>query len=82
MTMSELYIGLLSGTSADGIDAALVDFSQPQPKLVATHYSPYPHALRQKIFALCSSGHDEINRLGELDVTLGKAFAQAANDLL
>jgi anhydro-N-acetylmuramic acid kinase len=80
--MSELYIGLMSGTSADGIDAALVDFQHAQPQLIATHYVPYPTQIRQAIFDLCQPGADEINRLGVLDVLLGKAFASAANTLL
>lgn len=80
--MTEFYIGLISGTSADGIDAALVDFGQLQPTVVATHYTPYTQALREKIFALCHKGDDEIHRLGELDVILGKEFARAATSLL
>jgi len=80
--MNELYIGLMSGTSADGIDAALVDFSQYSPQMIATHYMPYTDVLRQKILALCQEGDDEIKRLGELDIVLGKTFAQAVNDLL
>src|SRR5579883_552825 len=80
--MAELYIGLMSGTSADGIDAALVDFSQPTPTMVATYYMPYPAALREQILALCVQGEDEIQRMGELDVLLGKTFAQAARSLL
>lgn len=80
--MTELYIGLMSGTSADGIDAALVDFSQPLPRIVATHYAAYPDTLRKKIHALCQAGDDEIMRMGELDIILGKAFAQATNELL
>lgn len=80
--MSELYIGLMSGTSMDGIDAALVDFSHAQPKLIATHYTPFPEPLRKKIHALCLDGDDEIVRLGELDVILGKEFANAVNAIL
>ncbi len=80
--MSELYIGLMSGTSADGIDAALVDFSQSQPAIIATHYAPYESELRQKILTLCKQGENEIQRLGELDVLLGNAFAQVVNQLL
>ena len=77
--MSELYIGLMSGTSADGIDAALVDLSRSQPKLIANYYQEYPTELRREISALCLPGPDEINRLGELDVKLGKVFAAAIN---
>lgn len=80
--MKDLYIGLMSGTSVDGIDAALVDFSQTQPQVIATHYTPYDHDLRKKILALCQQGDNEIYRLGELDVHLGKKFAHAANALL
>lgn len=80
--MSELYIGLMSGTSADGIDAALVDFSQPQPNVMATHYESYSASLRQKILALCQKGEDEIQRLGELDIMLGQQFAHAVKALL
>lgn len=80
--MAELYIGLMSGTSVDGIDAVLVDFSRPQPQLVGTYYQEFASDLRQSILALCHPGEDEINRLGKLDVTLGKAFAHVVNTLL
>lgn len=80
--MQDLYIGLMSGTSADGIDAAIVDFSQPQPSIVATHYTAYLPCLREKILGLCQPGDNEISRLGELDTLLGKAFAEAVNCLL
>ena len=78
----ELYIGLISGTSADGIDAVLVDFSQHQPRMIASHYAAYPPTLRAEILALYEQGENEIQRLGELDVSLGQAFAQAVNTLL
>jgi anhydro-N-acetylmuramic acid kinase len=78
----ELYIGLMSGTSVDGIDTALVDFSGNLPRLVATHYTAYTAPVRDLILGLCQSGDNEIERLGELDVMLGKLFAVAANALL
>lgn len=80
--MSELYIGLLSGTSADGIDAALVDFSGKMPKLISNLTKPLTNELQQTLISFAEPGLNEIDRLGELDILLGQAFAQAANALL
>lgn len=80
--MRELYIGLMSGTSLDGIDVVLMAFDDTQTKLLATHYVPYETSLREQIFSLCQPGFHELERLGELDVWLAKEFANAINALL
>ncbi|HSW93170.1 MAG TPA: anhydro-N-acetylmuramic acid kinase [Gammaproteobacteria bacterium] len=80
--MSELYMGLMSGTSIDGIDAALVDFSPSVPRLLDSYYLPYETTFRQSLLNLCHPGENEINRLGEMDSLLGKQFARAATHLL
>lgn len=79
--MKEFYIGLMSGTSADGIDAALVHFA-PRIKVVGTHFIPYNPAIKNKIQYLYQPGENEIQRLGELDYLLGHAFADTVIDLL
>lgn len=76
------YIGLMSGTSVDSIDTALVSISNNKVKVLA--YSEYPvtSALRNKIEELCLPGPDEIDHMGELDRQLGLLFAEATLDLL
>lgn len=80
--MSNLYIGLMSGTSADGVDAVLVDFGGQTPHMLASHYTPYTRELRKQILDLCHPGENEIHRLGELDVALADTFAAAVKTLL
>jgi len=74
-------VGLMSGTSVDAIDTALVAFD-PDPRLVATLEHPIPTALRQEIQALSHPGENEIERLGRLDRRLGGLFGEAVLALL
>ncbi len=81
-SQQELYIGLMSGTSADSIDAVVVDFSASPPSLIATHELPINQPLKEKILLLCQSGDNEIEQMGELDRELGHRFAEATIRLL
>lgn len=56
-----LYLGVMSGTSLDGLDIALIEQGE-QLELLATHYLPMPADLRQALLSLCSTGPDEIAR--------------------
>lgn len=78
-----LYIGLMSGTSLDGIDAALVDFSANQARLVEFVYLPLEEKLKNTLQRV--SKPDTLITLkeyGALDVQVGHIFAEAVNALL
>ncbi|MGD8546354.1 MAG: anhydro-N-acetylmuramic acid kinase [Thiohalophilus sp.] len=79
--MTRYYIGLISGTSMDGIDAALVAFDD-RPQVVAWHSHPLPEEVRQQLYQLQTPGQDELARAMALDVTLGRLFAEAVGELL
>lgn len=79
--MSELYIGLMSGTSMDAVDAVIVNFAQGM-RLEGTYTHPLPASLRNRLSALCQSGPDEIELVGRADGELGEVFAAAVLGLL
>lgn len=81
--MSELYIGLMSGTSIDGIDAGLVEFKDNKIQLIAFEYLPFSDIIRNDIQRL--SQPDQailLKNYGSLDRQLGLLFAEASNKLL
>lgn len=73
-----LIVGLMSGTSADGIDAALVELGGARWRIVCHQHTPYPHDVRAEIFACFRPEHGTVDRLCALNFALGRAFAQAA----
>jgi anhydro-N-acetylmuramic acid kinase len=81
MTGLKLYVGLMSGTSADSIDAVLVDLTSNTPQLLATHSADIKE-LKPEIHALACLGENEIHRMCQLDRELGLRFAQATNELV
>ncbi|NOX75579.1 MAG: anhydro-N-acetylmuramic acid kinase [Gammaproteobacteria bacterium] len=76
------YIGLISGTSLDAIDAVLVDFDAPFPQLIHALNLPIPDSLHSALLELCQPGDNEIERMGRADVQLGERFAEAVRALL
>ncbi|MFT7130988.1 MAG: anhydro-N-acetylmuramic acid kinase [Gammaproteobacteria bacterium] len=79
---SNLYIGLMSGTSLDSIDAALVSIEDEQCTLINSIEHPIPTVLRQQLISLCQPGNNEIDSMGEADSHLGQIFSEAVLALL
>jgi len=72
----------MSGTSLDGIDAVLVDFSENPPRTLATFWLPYPADIRRQALQLQASGEDEMRRAAMLANELAGCYAAAVRELL
>lgn len=80
--MGELFLGLISGTSADGIDVALTSFD-PSPRLHAAKTFAYPDGLRRRILDLAQGdGRISLDEFATLDIEIARCFADAAMQLL
>ncbi len=79
---ADLYVGIMSGTSLDGIDAALLDLSASQPRLLATHYQAYAQPLKDALLALHTPDYDELHQAQLIGNELARLYAAATMALL
>ena len=80
--MSELYIGLMSGTSLDAVDAVVVSIDTNSISLIASYEHPIPVDLRQQVLSVCSGQKTTLPDIGLIDHKLGKLYASVVNMLL
>ncbi|MHC6647443.1 anhydro-N-acetylmuramic acid kinase [Alteromonas sp. HB246098] len=76
------YIGLMSGTSMDGVDAVLCDITATTCETLSAHTIPYPSELLHALNDLCNEGPDELNTLGIADRLVAEAFSEVTLALL
>lgn len=83
----QLFIGIMSGTSLDGVDVALVSFKSLTAEntgcqLIATHFMPYPAALKLELLSLHEPSPNELESVTMMGNTLAKLYADAVIALL
>jgi len=80
--MSEIFIGLMSGTSLDGVDGVLVDCTGGSPRHLADAHQPFDGALRDELLALNTAGANELTRAARTGNALSKVYATTVQALL
>jgi len=79
---SGLYLGLISGTSMDAVDCALVEIKDGLPKVVGHDARPMPQDLRRKLQHLCANQDLDLKLLGTTDIEVARLFADTVTDFL
>jgi anhydro-N-acetylmuramic acid kinase len=79
MAKVSAYIGLMSGTSMDGVDGVVLDGCQ---KIITSACTPYPTKLKTRLQQLSQTGNTSLADLAQIDIDVAQIFAQTANQLL
>lgn len=81
--MTERYIGLMSGTSLDGVDAVLLSMdAQGRPRIEADSFLAFPLEIRQQVLQLQPAGSNELDRAAQLGNELARLYAEVVAQLL
>ena len=80
--MHDYFIGLMSGTSLDGADGVLVDFSGPALRVAASASAPFGESFRAELLALNSPSHNELHRAALAGSQLAAVYAQVVAGLV
>lgn len=79
---ADLYIGIMSGTSVDGIDVVLAKIVNNKSALIGGFSCDFDESIRAEVLTLCQSTHYNLEALGQLEVKLAKSYAKAVQQLL
>ena len=77
-----IFVGVMSGTSLDGADAALVDFSSGFPRTLAFATVPFSVELRDRVMALSEPGSDPLDLAGTVSMELAELYARAVEGVI
>jgi anhydro-N-acetylmuramic acid kinase len=80
--MRELYLGMMSGTSIDGVDAVLTEFHERSCRVLRAATTPFPPALLARLRSIVETPQTTLRELGGLDHAVGEFFADCALRLL